>query len=186
MSESHGLSVEEWHRSAGASESPDGVRMELLDGEAIELPSMSGTHAVCVNRLVDLLTGAAGNRAIVAAQVPVVLDERSEPRPDVALLKPRPEGYGAAPATPADILLLIEVSDTTVTFDRGRKASYYARSGVPECWVVDLAGDQVLYMRTPASGGYRDIRNLRRGSRVQVEALDGLSFSVSEVLGPEL
>jgi Uma2 family endonuclease len=177
----HGMTVEEWHRSGG------GMELELLDGQVIERPSMSGSHAVCVNRLAALLTSHVGDRAIVKTQVPVVLDERSEPRPDVAVMRPRSGGYLQSPASPEDLLLLVEVADdTTVTFDRGRKASYYAQSGVPECWIVDLAGDQVLRMRSPASGGYRDIRNLRRGSRVSVEALEGVMFDAAEVLGPEM
>lgn len=176
----HAMTVEEWHRSGG------GVDLELLDGQVIERATMSGSHAVCANRVVALLESLVGERALVKSQVPVVLDERSEPRPDVVVLRHRSVPYLQSPALPGDIILLVEVSDTTVTFDRGRKASYYAQSGVPECWVVDIAGGQVLRMRSPASGGYRDIRNLRRGSRVSVEALEGVRFDVAEILGPEI
>lgn len=174
------MTVEEWHRSGG------GIDLELLDGQVMERPAMSGGHAVCVNRVVEVLERLVGDRAVVRAQTPVVLDERSEPRPDVVMLKHRAVPYLQSPATPDDILLLVEVADTTVTFDRGRKASYYAQSAVRECWVVDIAGDQVLRMRSPASGGYRDIRNLRRGSRLSVEVLPDVVFEVGEILGPEL
>jgi Uma2 family endonuclease len=180
----HNLTVEEWRSRRAAAPLTGPARLELLDGEAVDVPPGSTRHADCVEGVAKLLVSAVGDRAVVSVQSPVELDRRSEPRPDVAVLQPRPDWYAGAPATAREIMMLIEVSDTTLIYDRGRKASYYAGVGVPECWVVDLAGGQVLVMRTPASAGYRDVRTLRRGAVINAAALGGVELSIDDVLGP--
>jgi Uma2 family endonuclease len=169
------MRVEDWHQKLRDSPSAGGTRSELLDGEQVVLPAPSPEHSDCVSRLRSLLEPLVGERARLVVGQPLVLDERSEPRPDLALLST----HGSEP------LLLVEVADSTftLTYTRGRKASYYARSGVPECWIVDLADSQVLVHRSPASGGYRDIRNMRETSSLSVEGLDGVEVAVSAVLG---
>ena len=127
---------------------------------------------------------ATGDRAIVAIQDPVVLDEHSEPRPDLAILAPRADGYRTSHPGPSEILLLIEVADTTLAFDRDTKAASYARAGVPECWVVDLAGDQILVMRSPGPDGYGEVRIRYRGEQVGVASYPEVAVDVAKVLGP--
>jgi Uma2 family endonuclease len=85
---------------------------------------------------------------------------------------------------PKETLLLIEVADTSLDFDRDRKASYYGASGVRETWIVDLEGEHVPVMHSPSPSGYREIRSIRRGDRLDIEALPGVSFAVDDVLGP--
>jgi Uma2 family endonuclease len=184
MTANHNVTVEELRRLKGGSPLAGQTRPELLDGEVVKVPVDGPGHAGCLDGLAELLVAAVGDRAVISVQSPIQLDARSKPRPDVALLRPRPEGYDDAPATAGEIILLIEVSDTTLIYDRGRKASHYARAGIPECWVVDLAGEQVLVMRTPASAGYRDVRTLRRGATLWVGELDGVAVCVADVLGP--
>ena len=121
---------------------------------------------------------------MVSPQNPVVLNEISEPQPDIAVLAPRDDMYSKSHAGPAEILLLVEVADSSLAFDRNRKAPYYAANGVVETWVVDLDGDQVLVLRSPSPSGYEQIRIVRRGDRLDIEALPGVSFSVDDVLGP--
>ena len=160
---------------------PGANRQELIDGELVVLPAPTAAHAACVNRLTSLLTVALGNTAVVSVQNPVSIDERSQPAPDIAVLKGHTDAVRAD-----DVLLVIEVSDSgfSLTYDRGRKAACYARSGIPECWVVDLAGQQVLVHSAPASGGYKEIRNLRSGTetRLELASLPAISLSVEELL----
>jgi Uma2 family endonuclease len=184
MAVRHAFTVDEWHRMGDAGLFGEDARVELLDGEVIEMAPIGSPHGGCVNRLTRLLVTFLGKRAVVSPQNPVVLDEISEPQPDIAVLAPRDDMYSRSHATPREILLLIEVADSSLSFDRGRKASYYAASGVAETWVVDLDGEQVLVMRTPSPSGYQQIRELRRGDRLDMEALPGLSFTVDDVLGP--
>lgn len=174
--------MEQWLQER-SSPAPSGEgRQELLDGDLLFLPPYSDAHVACVNRLTKLLTEAVGDQAAVSVQNPITLDERSQPVPDLALLTN--EGALSGRATPQDVLLLIEVSDSSfaLTHDRGRKAAAYARRGVPECWIVDLTSSQVLVHQSPASGGYRDIRNLRADTALTVSALPGVSLSCADVL----
>jgi Uma2 family endonuclease len=182
MSESHEDQVERWLQARTSPEPTGATRQELLDGDQVFMPPHSDAHVACVNRLTKLLTQAVGDRATVSVQNPITLDEQSEPVPDVALVSTSASSSGRA--NPKDILLLIEVSDSSfaLTHDRGRKAAAYARSGIPECWIVDLTSRQMLIHGSPASGGYRDIRNLRADATLTVSALPGVSLSCSDVL----
>src|SRR5262249_35682314 len=147
----------------------DGARLELIDGEVIEMSPIGSRHASCVARLNLLLISAVGDRAVLYPQNPVVLDERSEPQPDIALLRPRSDGYSRSHPEPNDILLLIEVAESTLPFDRDRKGPLYAQRGVPETWVIDVEGDRILVMRSPAGGRYTDSVTAKRGDLVDIE-----------------
>ena len=176
--------VVEWLRQNVSAQPVAATRYELLDGEQIPMPPTTDAHTACVIRLTKLLGEAVGDNATLSIQNPLVLGERSQPCPDVAVLAPRSDGYSDGRVSPADVLLLIEVSDTSfaLTHDRGRKASYYARNGIAECWIIDLVSQQVLAHTSPASGGYRDIRNLRSESVLSTGALEDLSLTVAQVL----
>jgi Uma2 family endonuclease len=120
---------------------------------------------------------------VVAVQNPIALDERSEPQPDVAVLAPRDDEYTLTHAIPEDILLLIEVSDSSLDYDRDWKAPYYAEAGLQEGWIVDLGSQTVIVMRSPTPAGYQDQRVFGRGEVLAIEALDGFTISVDEVFG---
>jgi Uma2 family endonuclease len=184
MAVRHRFTVDEWHRMGETGLFGEDARLELLDGQVIEMAPIGSPHAGAVNRLNHLLTTAFGPRALIAVQNPVVLDDRSEPQPDLAVLRPRQDDYAQSHPTPPEILLIIEVSDTTLAFDRERKAAAYARAAVPEYWIVDLTGDQVVVMREPSPAGYLDIRPLGRGHDLSIAALPDVTFEVGQVLGP--
>jgi Uma2 family endonuclease len=180
MSDPSGLTVSEWH-----SRIRDGtivLRQELLDGEAVVKAPMSIAHAEFVLHVHRLIEAAVGEAGLTHMHLPVTLDERSEPTPDVSVLgRPNVSGGGRSP-----IFLVVEVADTeqSLIYNRGRKAAYYARSGVPDCWVLDMAGRQLLVHASAASGGYRSIRNLRPGSTVSLTALPDVTLDVAEMLAP--
>jgi Uma2 family endonuclease len=180
MSGGNEISVDTWHSMHGDQGSS---HRELLDGEIVVMPEPGPAHADCMNKLIRMLSEALGDRAVLSVQNPIVLDERSEPRPDIAVLRSGLEP-GAHPGA-ADILLLIEVSETPkyLAYDRGRKASYYARSGIPECWIIDLPSSQVLVLRSPASGGYREIRNVRGTGPVEIQQLPDIQFDAADLVG---
>jgi Uma2 family endonuclease len=184
MAVRHAFTVDEWHRMSDVGLFGEDARMELLDGEVIEMAPIGSRHGGCVKYLTRALVEAMGDTAMVAVQDPVVLDERSEPQPDLAALVPRADGYRTSHPSPPEILLVIEVSDTTFAYDRDRKAPYYAGAGVPECWIVDIERDVILLMRQPTLAGYLDVRSLGRGDRVDIEALPDISLAVDDILGP--
>ena len=184
MAVRHLFTVDEWHWMGDAGLFGEDARMELLDGEVIEMAPIGSPHAGGVNRLNQMLATEVGDRALIAVQNPVVLDDRSEPQPDIAVLHPRPDSYARSHPTPPEILLLVEVSDTNLGFDRDLKATAYARAAVREYWIVDLTSDQVVVMREPTPAGYQDIRSLGRGQELSIEALPDAILEVAQVLGP--
>lgn len=130
-------------------------RVELIDGEVLAMSPIGPPHTGTVNRLTRLFSVRVGETAIVQVQLPVRLDPHSEPQPDLVLLKPRADFYGAAAAAPDDILLAVEVAQSSLAFDRGIKADLYARRNVAEYWIVDLVHGTVIRHIDPAGGRYR-------------------------------
>jgi len=177
------FTVEEYHLMAEAGVLHEDDRVELIDGEVVEMAALGSGHIACVLRLTTLLTERLGRSAIVSVQNSVRLSDFLEPRPDVALLRPREDFYAGRIPTAEDVLLLVEVSDTTLRYDRGEKAAFYARAGIPELWVVDLSGEEVTILSEPGGGAYSEAETVGRGGRAVSRRVAGLSLSVDEVLG---
>jgi Uma2 family endonuclease len=152
----HRITVEEYYRMAEIGVLAPDARVELIEGEIIDMPPIDSDHASVVDQLNHLLTGALGGQAVVRVQGPVRLSRSSEPEPDIALLKPRPDYYRHAHPAGADVLLVVEVSDSSLRYDCDVKVPLYARHDVPEVWIVDLAGERLHFYRSVADGVYRD------------------------------
>lgn len=181
----HRFTVEEYHLMASAGVFTEDDRVELIEGEVVEMTPIGSRHAACVDRLNQLLVERAGRQAIVRVQSPVRLSAHSEPQPDLALLRPRAGFYAAGHPTPEDILLLVEVAESSAEYDREVKPPLYARHGVGEVWLIDLARGLVEEHRVPSAVGYGRTRRLRRGERLAVEALPQVAVAVEELLGEE-
>lgn len=177
------FTVEDYYRMAEAGILTEDDRVELLDGEVVEMTPIGSRHAACVDRLTRLLASAVGDRAIVRVQNPIRLGRHSEPQPDLALLRPRPDFYAQAHPGPEDVLLVVEVADTSVESDRGVKVPLYARAGISAAWLVDLAGERVVVHTAPAPEGYRTVHEARPGGRLRLDGLPGLDLAVADVLG---
>jgi Uma2 family endonuclease len=157
-------------------------RVELIDGEIIEMSPIGTRHAACVDRL-NALFHALSSGLIVRVQSPIQIDPDSEPQPDLSLLRARADFYDSAHPTAADVLLVVEVSDTTYEKDRGVKMPLYARAGIPEAWLVDLYDDRVEIHSDPAGGIYQRSRIVQRNQNVQSEVLPQLTLTADEILG---
>jgi Uma2 family endonuclease len=157
------------------------ARLELIEGEIVEMAPIGSPHAGRVNILTRLLLRRAGERAVVSGQNPVIIGERSVPQPDLALLRPRHDAYIDSHPTAADVLLIVEVSDTTLAFDMGAKRSLYARCAIPELWVVDVAGRAVRVFREPGAGDYAVSFVAGPGERVASAALPEAWIEVREL-----
>jgi Uma2 family endonuclease len=177
------FSVDEYHQMAAAGILSEDDPVELIEGEIVEMPPMGSPHAACISRLTHILVAQAGNLAAVRVQLPVRLDERSEPEPDLALVKSGADSYASAHPGPDDVLSVIEVADTTLHYDRSVKGPLYARAGLPAYWLVDLVHGRVDVHREPVDGRYRTVRAFRRGERATLEALPGIDIAVDDVLG---
>jgi Uma2 family endonuclease len=177
------FTLQQYHRMAEAGVFTEDDRVELIEGEILEMPPSGSRHAACVNRLTHLLSQGVGTRVLVSIQNPVQLGEHSEPQPDVALLCPKPSFYAEAHPTRSDILLLIEVADTSVGLDRDVKVSLYARAGIAEVWLVDLTAGHIEVDRQPAPEGYQVTHRISHGQCLAPQALPDVELAVAQILG---
>ncbi len=178
----HRITVEAYHRMGEAGVLAEDARTELIEGEILDRAPIGSRHASVVNRLTGLLVRSVGERAIVQVQGPLRLGDLSEPEPDLALLKPRADYYRDALPVAADVLLIIEVADTTQRLDRRVKVPLYARHGVTEVWVIDLENALVHFHRRPVEGMYADITATERPGVTPIAALAGAEIDLSGVL----
>jgi Uma2 family endonuclease len=173
------FNVADYHRMGEAGILSEDDRVELIDGEIIEMTPLGSPHSGRVKQLNYLLTRVVGEHAIVAAQDPVILDDRSEPEPDLALLRPRPDFYKESHPQPADVLLLIEVADTSLEKDRRVKVPLYARHGIPETWIVDTEHRCVLRFAEPRDGHYQAQKEIDLSEPVPLPGLPGCAVDLS-------
>ncbi len=157
-------------------------RVELIEGEIVHRSPIGSRHAACVNRLTRLFTQRLKDKAIVRVQNPIHLDEHSEPQPDATLLRPDPTFYAAGHPRPEDILLVIEVGESSGEFDRQTKIPLYARAGVAEVWLVDLSAQAIDVHLDPAPEGYRSVRRASCGSPLSPSEVTDLPIPVEEIL----
>ncbi len=179
------LDVEAYHGMAAAGILRPDDRVELIEGELVWMAAIGGPHIGTVMALNHLLLPRMPAGIRVSVQSSVRLGRHSEPQPDLALLRPRADGYrGGLPPLAEDVLLLIEVADSTLRMDREVKAPLYARHGIPEYWVVDLAGGLVLLHRDPSPDGYRSLSEARAGAVITPALLpETAAVAVSDILG---
>ena len=160
----HRLTVAEYYRMSEVGLLSPDDRVELIEGEIVEMPPIGSRHAAAVDLLAEKLIVAARGFAHVRVQGPIRLGLRSEPQPDLALLKLRADRYAGSHPGPADVLLVVEVSESTLRFDREVKSRLYARHGIPEYWVIDLLDDRVHVYRKAGSEQYAEHRESSAGS----------------------
>jgi Uma2 family endonuclease len=175
----HRLDVNDYYLMAEAGILGEDDRCELIEGEIIDMAPIGSEHASTVVRLSRLLTRSVADQAIVTVQNPVRLDQRNEPQPDIALLRYREDFYRDAHPGPADVLLIIEVADSSARYDREIKLPLYARHGIPEVWIVDLRQRLVDIYRQPDESAYRETRTATGSDSVSPLALPECRVTVS-------
>ena len=177
------FTVEEYHRMAASGILSEDDRVELIEGEIIEMTPIGRRHASCVARLTQHFAALAlKGAAVIWVQNPIRLGKQSEPQPDFVLLRPQPDLYASIDPTSADVLLLVEVSDTSVDYDRRVKLPLYARAGIPEVWMVDLGQSTITSHRDAARGGYRIVQPFRRGEQLTPASFPDLTIAVDDLL----
>lgn len=175
----HRFTVQDYYRMAEVGLLAPDARVELIEGEVIDMAPQGTHHAEILRRLARLLFLAAGDRVTVQAQCPLRLDDFSEPEPDFALLKWRKDGYLASHPGTADTLLVVEVSHSSLRFDRRRKLPLYARHGIPECWIIDITTPQLHVFHSPDKGRYTHNASMGRPMAVALQAMPELKVELA-------
>ncbi|HEX6189970.1 MAG TPA: Uma2 family endonuclease [Pyrinomonadaceae bacterium] len=179
----HRFTVVEYERMGEMGFFPPDARVELIEGEIIEMSPIGSRHAACVKLLNRTLNQQLAEDVIVSAQDPIRLSDLSEPQPDLAVLRFRRDYYRERHPGAYDVLLVIEVSDTTVQYDRNTKMPLYARAGIPEALLFNLPDDRLEYFAQPETGAYQLNRIINRGERFQSTSVPGLTLDIEMILG---
>ena len=178
------FTLEEYLRMGEVGILGDDERVELIEGEIVEMTPIGLPHGSVVARLTMLLTRRLADPPIVWVQGPLALrGRRSQLQPDVVLLRPKADFYRSGHPEPEDILLVIEVMDTSMQRDQRIKRPLYAQAGVSELWLVDVNADTIEVCREPAAGAYANVTVLARGSTVTPLAFPDLTLRIDEILG---
>ena len=176
------FSVAEYYCMGEAGILKPDERTELIEGEIFVMPPIGSGHAAGGSRAERSFQRRLGDRAIVRGQYPIRLPDDSEPQPDIVLARPTPDEYRAAHPRPADVLLVVEISDTTLQRDREVKLPLYARVGIPETWLMNLPEDRIEVYRDPAPEGYRSITLVPRDGTVSPLAFPDVAIPCAELL----
>ena len=160
-------------------------RVELLDGDVIVMPPIGNWHASNVDFFTNTFPAQLHRRAVVRVQNPVRLDDNSQPQPDVMLLRWRDDFYRDGHPGPADVLLLIEVSDSSVDFDRNEKLSAYAAAGIPEVWIVNRPDRRIESYSDPDGDQYATVRRYGVGESIAPRAFPDVVLQVDQIIPPE-
>ena len=177
------LNVSQYHQMSEAGIFSENDKVDLINGEIIEMSPIGRRHTACVNRLNSVFSQLLGKKVIVAVQNPILLNNLSEPEPDIALLQPRADFYESGHPQPQDIFLLIEVADSSLEYDRDVKIPLYASSGITEVWLVDIYEQVIIVYRYPSENGYSDIQKLSRGEKISIQAFSEINLVVDDILG---
>ena len=176
------FTVDDYYAMAEAGILSHDERVELVNGEIVEMSPIGDRHAYSVDELVDTLVNRFRGRARVRCQNPLRFDGLREVQPDVALLKLRDDMYSTGHPGPDDVLLLIEVSDSTLAYDRNVKLPMYARFDIPECWVVNIPDGLIEVYTDPSDGEYQTRRAYAADESVSSSAFPDISLSVSRIV----
>jgi Uma2 family endonuclease len=177
------FTVDEYHRMGEAGIFHPEAHLELIEGEIIEMSPPGMRHIACVNRATALFSSRLAGKAMVSVQNPLMLSRYTEPQPDIVLARPRPDFYSDRRLSGEDTLLAIEISDSTLSFDRNRKMPLYAAAGVPELWIENLRDQVILVFREPGAKTYATSLTFRHGQSFSAVAFPELTFTVEDLLG---
>ncbi|MDQ2806849.1 MAG: Uma2 family endonuclease [Chloroflexota bacterium] len=157
-------------------------RVELIEGELIAMCALGSRHVSCVNELNAFFLEQLGRRVVVSIQNALQVNEYTAPQPDVLVLRPRADRYAESLATAADVLLLIEVADSSLAQDRRVKLPLYAQAAIPEVWIINLGAKSVEQYTEPANGAYKTLRTIEHDAAITPTLLPGLTLAVADFI----
>jgi Uma2 family endonuclease len=179
----HYFNVDEYYRMAEVGLLSEDDRVELIEGEIIEMSPIDSTHGGTVKRSSSFLNRKLGDICVISVQDPIRLNDFSEPQPDLALLKPRKDFYSKTHPKAEDVLVVIEMADTSLAYDRNVKLPLYARAGIAESWLIVLAKEVIEIHTQPKNGKYQKTQRLKRGKALVSPTIPSFSCKVDDLLG---
>jgi Uma2 family endonuclease len=177
------FTVDEYYRMVDAGILSERDRVELIEGEIVEMSPIGQRHVVCVDRANHLFTSSLNRRALISVQTPLRLNKYNEPQPDIVVMKWQDDYYSSKRHTPEDTLFVVEVSDTTLRYDTKIKLPLYAVTGVPELWIENLKENVLLVCRNPSGRKYNTQLTLTRADAISPLAFPDVSFKIADLLG---
>jgi Uma2 family endonuclease len=177
------FTVDDYYKMLDAGILRDDDRVELIEGEIIEMSPMGSRHAAVVTCVTDVIVPLLKGNALLRPQLPLRLNEFNEPEPDIVVLKPRPDCYSSRHPGPADVFLVLEISDSSLKYDRDVKLPIYAAARLPEVWIADLPGDVVLVYREPSGKRDRTSLSFRRGDSLSCLKFPQIQLAAGHLLG---
>ena len=178
----HLTDIHEWQKIGAANIFPPESRLELINGEIIEMSPIGTNHAGHLKRITNLLTILVSGKAIVSVQDPLQLGDLSEPEPDFMLLKPNPDFYSSRHPVADDVLLLIEIADSSLSFDQNQKLRLYALHNVPEYWLLNLIDNCLEVYRKPKGEVFAEKTTLYNGDNITLSQLQNITIRISDIL----
>jgi Uma2 family endonuclease len=178
----HLTNIHEWRKLGEANIFPPESRLELINGEIIEMAPIGPNHAGHLKRINSLLTILLAGKAIVSIQDPLQLGDLSEPEPDFMLLKPNPDFYSSRHPVVDDVLLLVEVADSSLNFDQNQKLRLYAIHNIPEYWLLNLIDNCLEVYRKPKGEVFAEKTTLYRGDNITLSQLPKITIQISDIL----
>ena len=179
----HRFTVADYYRMVEAGILHEDDRVELIEGEVIDMAPIGSRHAWCVANLTILFVNGLGERTMVWPQNPLHLSDYSEPQPDLSLLRQRPDPRAPSNPAPDNVLLAVEVADSSLRYDRDVKVALYARSGILEVWLVDLTHESISIYREPATDGYRTHVEVTGSEPFSPQAFPDFALTPDQVFG---
>lgn len=176
------FTVDVYHRMLESGILSEDDRVELVEGEILEMAAKGSRHSACVKRITDLFYRYARQSAIVSVQDPIRVSANSELEPDVALLRLRDDLYANSHPAGNDVLLIVEVSDTTLAYDRGVKLGLYARANILEVWIVNLTGEVIEVYTQPKGSKYQVSEQFRRGDSITAQNVPDLTLDANDII----
>lgn len=179
----HRFNIEEYHRLIESNILHEDDRVELIEGRIVAMTPIGSKHAACVSRLNEIFSEKLQKRAIVNIQNPVRLTEYSEPEPDIAIIKRRPDFYAEQLPQPEEVLLIMEVSDSSLDYDCETKIPLYAKANIQEVWLVNLIENILQIYNEPTPEGYNIMLKRRYNQKISPGNFPDITLTVSEILG---
>lgn len=178
----HLTNLDEWRRLGEANIFPPGSRLELINGEILEMAPIGFNHAGHVIRLLNFFASRVANKALLNAQNPLQLGDLSEPEPDFMLLKPNADFYSSRHPNAGDVLLLVEIADTSLKFDQNQKLRLYALHGIPEYWLLNLNDSCLEVYRRPRGEAYAEKTTLGADDTLILSQLPEITLRIADIL----